>query len=57
MGNLSQEVVNGSLKPIYLLAQHIGGFDIGIGAAVVAIVTMTSMANAGLLPPVDFHLQ
>jgi len=37
------------LHPIFTLADHIGGRWAGIAAAVLGIVTMTSMANAGLL--------
>jgi APA family basic amino acid/polyamine antiporter len=37
------------LHPIYTLAHHIGGRWAGVAAAILGIVTMTSMANAGLL--------
>ncbi len=39
----------GDLHPIYTLAQRVGGYWAGIIAAVLGVVTMTSMANAGLL--------
>jgi len=37
------------LHPIYTLAQTIGGHPLGIGAAVLGVVTMISMANGGLM--------
>jgi amino acid transporter/mannitol/fructose-specific phosphotransferase system IIA component (Ntr-type) len=39
----------GDLHPIYTLAHRVGGYWAGIIAAVLGVVTMTSMANAGLL--------
>ncbi|HHH30469.1 MAG TPA: amino acid permease, partial [Polyangiaceae bacterium] len=39
----------GNLRPIYALADVVGGRKLGIAAAVLSIVTMTSMAAAGLL--------
>lgn len=44
-----QSRLSGNLRPIYTLAEIIGGRWLGIGAAVLAIITMTSMAAAGLL--------
>ena len=37
------------LKPIHSLAQRMGGHTVGLVAAVLGVVTMISMANAGLL--------
>jgi APA family basic amino acid/polyamine antiporter len=37
------------LKPIHSLAEHVGGHSVGLVFAVLGVVTMTSMANAGLL--------
>ncbi len=39
----------GDLHPIYTLADRVGGYWAGMVAAVLGVVTMTSMANAGLL--------
>lgn len=44
-----QDRLAGNLRPIYALAEIIGGRELGIAAAVLSIVTMTSMAAAGLL--------
>jgi len=42
-------ILVGNLRPIYSMAEAIGGRGLGIAAAVLSIVTMTSMAAAGLL--------
>lgn len=39
----------GDLKPLYTFADAVGGEWVGVFAAIVAIATMASMANAGLL--------
>ena len=39
----------GSLRPIHLLAERAGGATLGVVAAAMSIVVMTSMAAAGLL--------
>ena len=41
--------LRGSLRPVHLLGETLGGPLLGIVAAVLGVVTMTSMANAGLL--------
>jgi len=41
--------LSNDLHPVYLLAQHVAGPGVAIAAAVLAILTMVSMANAGLL--------
>ena len=43
------EELAGDLKPVYSMALHVGGEVVGIIAAVLGILTMTSMANAGLM--------
>ncbi|MCB0412728.1 MAG: amino acid permease [Bdellovibrionales bacterium] len=48
-GNIPTESLSGDLKPIYSLAHRLGGEIFGIGAAILGIVTMFSMANAGVL--------
>ena len=48
-GVLPMESLSGNLRPIHSLAEHIGGSSIGLIVAVIAILTMFSMANAGLL--------
>ncbi len=49
LGQLSVEELSYNLKPVHTLAEKVGGEILGIIAALVAVVTMTSMANAGLL--------
>ena len=48
-GHLSTSNIVGDLKPIHTLVDHIFGSTIGIVAAIIAILTMASMANAGIL--------
>ncbi|EQC51541.1 APC family permease [Bacteriovorax sp. DB6_IX] len=43
------EALKGNLKPIYTMATTYGGHTFGSFIAVLAILTMTSMANAGVL--------
>ena len=49
VGNLDLDVLAHDPKPIHTLAQHLAGPAAGAVAAVLGVVTMTSMANAGLL--------
>lgn len=49
IGNIDPFHVAGDLKPIYTLALFLGGEWMGVAAALVAVITMTSMANAGIL--------
>ena len=49
VGNFPLEVLGGHLRPIHLLAQKVGGKGLETLVAVVAIATMSSMANAGIL--------
>ena len=44
------------LHPIYTLATHLGGYGLGIAAALLGVLTMTSMANAGVLAASRFPL-
>jgi APA family basic amino acid/polyamine antiporter len=46
---MGSEKMAGSLKPIYLLAETVGGKNIALFASVIAVITMISMANAGIL--------
>ncbi len=46
---LPEAELAGDLRPIYTLAQHLGGSWAGAGAAVLGVVTLTAMANSGLL--------
>ena len=48
-GNLTASELGGNLKPIYSLALKTGGEFIAIAAGVLGVLTMTSMANAGIL--------
>lgn len=48
-GTLGVEGLSGNLKPIYSLGLSVGGYWIGMAAAVLGVLTMTSMANAGIL--------
>jgi amino acid transporter/mannitol/fructose-specific phosphotransferase system IIA component (Ntr-type) len=43
------DVLQGDLRPIYTLAATVGGKYLGIPAAILGVLTMASMANAGLL--------
>ena len=40
----------GDTHPVYLLADRVGGYALGLGSAVLGIMTMAAMANAGLWP-------
>lgn len=48
-GTLPQAVLAGNLKPVHTMAEYLGGHAVGVVVAVIAIVTMASMANAGIL--------
>ncbi len=49
VGNVPGEVLATDLRPVHTLAELLGGPLVGIGAAVLGVATMTSMANSGLL--------
>ena len=48
-GNLDPSALGQDIRPIYSLAVKLGGPVLGYAAAVVAVLTMMSMSNAGLL--------
>jgi len=48
-GNLPIDQISNNLKPIYSLAVHVQGPLLGSITAVVAVLTMSSMANSGIL--------
>jgi APA family basic amino acid/polyamine antiporter len=48
-GNLPIDQISNNLKPIYSLAVHIQGPFLGLVTAVIAVITMSSMANSGIL--------
>ena len=49
VGVFPVEELSSSLKPIHLLGQKIGGQTLGVITAIIAIITMSSMANSGIL--------
>jgi amino acid transporter/mannitol/fructose-specific phosphotransferase system IIA component (Ntr-type)/nucleotide-binding universal stress UspA family protein len=49
VGVLPMDGFVGDIRPIYSLGVAVGGPVVGVAAAVLAVVTLTSMANAGLL--------
>jgi len=49
VGNIPLESLQTDIKPIYTIANMLGGPVIGIMAAVVGVVTLISMANSGVL--------
>ncbi len=49
VGNVPLSELGSDLKPIHTLATHVGGTIAGKVAAVLGVITMVSMANAGLL--------
>ncbi len=49
VGNFPYEELAGNIKPIYHLALKVGGPFIGSALAVIAVITMSSMTNAGIL--------
>lgn len=53
-GNVPLDELESDLHPIYTLADTLGGRVVGIAFAVLGVLTMTSMANAGLLAAARF---
>jgi basic amino acid/polyamine antiporter, APA family len=49
VGNIPLDSLQTDIKPIYTIANMLGGPIIGIIAAVVGVVTLISMANSGVL--------
>lgn len=48
-GTIPMEVFTNTGKPVYELANTVGGKIVGLAGAVLGVMTMTSMANAGIL--------
>jgi len=49
VGNIPLADLSTNIKPIYTLAEILGGKIAGIGAAVLGVLTLISMANSGVL--------
>ncbi len=49
VGNIPAASLEGDIRPIYTLSEHIGGPVVGIFAAVLGVITLISMANSGVL--------
>ena len=49
VGNLPLEALKTDIKPIYSIANLLGGSAIGYIAAIVGVITLISMANSGVL--------
>jgi amino acid transporter/nucleotide-binding universal stress UspA family protein len=49
VGNIDSAALTGDIRPIYSLAERVAGPALGIGAAVLGVVTLASMANSGVL--------
>ena len=49
VGNIPLETLQTDIKPIYTMANLLGGKYIGYAAAIVGIITLISMANSGVL--------
>lgn len=48
-GNIPLDELTTNIRPIYTLAEMLGGKYAGIGAAVLGVITLISMANSGVL--------
>jgi len=49
VGNIPMNILKTDIKPIYTIANLLGGKYIGYAAAVLGVVTLISMANSGVL--------
>lgn len=49
VGNIPLDSLKTDIKPIYTIADMLGGRYIGLAAAVVGVLTLISMANSGVL--------
>lgn len=49
VGNIPMETLKTDIKPIYTIANILGGTTIGYIAAVIGVITLVSMANSGVL--------
>jgi len=48
-GNIPLQNLSTDIKPIYTLANLLGGTTIGYAAAIIGVITLISMANSGVL--------
>lgn len=49
VGNIPLEFLEKDIKPIYTIANMLGGTYVGYGAAIIGVITLISMANSGVL--------
>jgi APA family basic amino acid/polyamine antiporter len=49
VGNIPLESLEKDIKPIYTIANMLGGTYVGYGAAIIGVITLISMANSGVL--------
>jgi len=49
VGNLPLDALQTDIKPIFTIANKLGGTYVGVIAAVVGVITLISMANSGVL--------
>ncbi|MFH6767289.1 amino acid permease [Gaetbulibacter aquiaggeris] len=49
VGNIPLEALEKDIKPIYTIANILGGQYVGYAAAVIGVITLISMANSGVL--------
>lgn len=49
VGNIPLEALEKDIKPIYTIANMLGGQYVGYAAAVIGVITLISMANSGVL--------
>lgn len=49
VGNIPLESLRTDIKPIFTIAEMLGGKYVGIAAAIIGVITLISMANSGVL--------
>ncbi len=49
VGNIPLNALKTDIRPIYTIANFLGGSTVGYAAAVVGVITLVSMANSGVL--------
>ena len=49
VGNIPLEALEKDIKPIYTIANMLGGQYVGYAAAIIGVITLISMANSGVL--------
>lgn len=49
VGNIPLESLQTDIKPIFTIAEMLGGKYVGIAAAIIGVITLISMANSGVL--------